>query len=128
MREIQHLVWCDEWGSFRLGVMPETLTRAVAAPAPSYRDAFAAGAGYLAACTQGLPTRATVEATRTDLDRWARGEATPADYDAAISRARAAFARLAGVTVDDIAIGSQASVLASLVAGSAPDGAVVLCP
>ncbi|NYJ24474.1 selenocysteine lyase/cysteine desulfurase [Leifsonia shinshuensis] len=108
--------------------MPETLTHPATVSAPSYRDAFAAGAGYLAACTQGLPTRATVEATRADLERWARGEATPADYDVAISRARAAFARLAGVAVDDIAIGSQASVLASLIAAAAPDGAVVLCP
>ncbi|QNE34566.1 aminotransferase class V-fold PLP-dependent enzyme [Leifsonia shinshuensis] len=112
--------------------MPESPTlrapAAAAAAAPVFRDAFASGAGYLAACTQGLPTRATVEATRIDLERWARGEATPGDYDAAIARARSAFARLAGVTVEDVAIGSQASVLASLIAASAPDGAVVVCP
>lgn len=108
--------------------MPETRTLAATRPTPDFHNAFAAGAGYLAACTQGLPTHATVEATRADLDRWARGEATPGDYDAAIARARSAFARLAGVTVDDVAIGSQASVLASLVAASAPDGAVVACP
>ncbi|MEY9950591.1 aminotransferase class V-fold PLP-dependent enzyme [Leifsonia sp. EB34] len=107
--------------------MPASVT--VPAPAaPAFRDAFPAGPGYLAACTQGLPTHATVEATRADLERWARGEAAPGDYDAAIARARSAFARLAGVTADDVAIGSQASVLASLVAAAAPDGAVVVCP
>lgn len=108
--------------------MLESLARpAIAATPPAFRDAFAAGAGYLAACTQGLPTRATVDATRDDLDRWARGEASPVDYDAAIARSRTAFAQIANVDVDDIAIGSQVSVLASLVAASAPDGAVVVC-
>ena len=98
----------------------------VATP-PAFGDAFEAGPGYLAACTQGLPTRSTVDATRDDLERWARGDASPADYDTAIARSRAAFARIAGVGADDIAIGSQVSVLASLVAASAPDGAGVVC-
>lgn len=99
---------------------------AVAVPS-LFREAFAAGPGYLAACTQGLPTRATVDSTRDDLERWARGDASPGDYDAAIARSRAAFARIAGVGADDVAIGSQVSVLASLVAASAPDGAEVVC-
>jgi selenocysteine lyase/cysteine desulfurase len=108
--------------------MLTTITRPTAVPAPSaYSDAFAAGEGYLAACTQGLPTRATVVAMRDDLERWARGDASPVDYDSAIARSRAAFARIAGVDPDDIAIGSQVSVLASLVAASAPDGAEVVC-
>jgi selenocysteine lyase/cysteine desulfurase len=106
----------------------EAATPSATPTASAYRDAFLSGDGYLAACTQGLPTRPTVEATRSDLERWARGEATPGDYDAAIARARVAFARLAGVAVADVAIGSQASVLASLIAASAPDGAVVVCP
>lgn len=103
--------------------MPESLT----VPAVSFADAFTAGSGYLAACTQGLPTRATVDAGRADLERWAHGEAAPGDYDEAIARSRRAFARIAGVDVDDIAIGSQVSVLASLIAASAPDGAEVVC-
>lgn len=91
------------------------------------QDRFTAGAGYLAACTQGLPTRATVDAGRADLDRWAAGESSPADYDDAVGRTRRSFARLAGVALDDVAIGSQVSVLAGLVAASVPDGATVLC-
>ena len=91
------------------------------------QDSFAAGAGYLAACTQGLPTHGTVEATRADLERWARGDASAAGYDDDIARARASFAHIAGVPVDAVAIGSQVSVLAGLIAASAPDGALVLC-
>ncbi|WP_348787401.1 aminotransferase class V-fold PLP-dependent enzyme [Leifsonia sp. NPDC080035] len=102
--------------------MPPTTSSALAV-----HDRFAAGSGYLAACTQGLPTRETVAATRTDLENWSSGEASPLDYDAAIDRSRDAFSRIAGVDVDAIAIGSQVSVLASLAAGSAPDGARVLC-
>jgi selenocysteine lyase/cysteine desulfurase len=115
MFSIQHLLWCDECGMPDGGSM---LT---------VQDRFPSGAGYLAACTQGLPTRATVAAGRADLDRWAAGEASPADYDAAVRDARTSFARLAGVAVDDVAIGSQVSVLAALVAASVPDGATVLC-
>lgn len=97
-------------------------------PALALQDRFPSGPGYLAACTQGLPTRETVAATRDDLDRWAAGRAAPADYDKAVARARDAFARLAGVPVEAVAIGSQVSVLASLVAAAVPDGATVLCP
>ncbi|MFF2051400.1 aminotransferase class V-fold PLP-dependent enzyme [Leifsonia sp. NPDC058194] len=88
---------------------------------------FPAGTGYLAACTQGLPTHETVAAGRADLDRWAAGESSPAGYDEAVRRARASFARLAGVPVEAVAIGSQVSVLAALVAASVPDGTTVLC-
>ncbi|WP_025157355.1 aminotransferase class V-fold PLP-dependent enzyme [Leifsonia aquatica] len=90
-------------------------------------DRFPAGAGYLAACTQGLPTHETVAAGRADLERWAAGASSPVDYDDAVRRARASFARLAGVPVEAVAIGSQVSVLAGLVAASVPDGATVLC-
>lgn len=105
--------------------MHESLLRSPAAPA--FAAAFSAGAGYLAACTQGLPTRTTVDATRADLERWANGESSPADYDTAIARSRSAFARIAGVAVDDIAIGSQVSAIAAVIAASAPDGAEVVC-
>ncbi|WP_314149163.1 aminotransferase class V-fold PLP-dependent enzyme [uncultured Leifsonia sp.] len=100
---------------------------ATASPALAVHDRFAAGAGYLAACTQGLPTRETVAASRDDVERWSSGAASPADYDEAIRRSRAAFAGLAGVGLDDIAIGSQVSVLAAVAAASAPDGSVILC-
>ncbi len=90
-------------------------------------DQFAAPAGYLAAATIGLPLRATLEVLREDLDRWAAGEADPARYDAAIARTRAHYARLVGVPERQVAMGSQTSVMTSLVAAAVPPGTEVLC-
>lgn len=86
-----------------------------------------AGAGYLAACTGGLPAACSLEALRNDLDLWRAGGASPAHYDESVVRSRAAFARIAGVEVDRVAIGSQSSVFAGMIAASVPDGAEVLC-
>jgi selenocysteine lyase/cysteine desulfurase len=90
-------------------------------------DRFAAGRGYLAACTLGLPVDVTREAVRRDLERWSAGEAAASDYSASLERARAHAAALLGTTPDYVATGSQVSVFASLAAASAPAGAEVLC-
>jgi len=94
---------------------------------PEARAQFLGGRGYLAACTLGLPTAGTVAALRSDLAAWAGGSASAAGYGAVVERVRAAYARLVAVPVSRVAIGSQASVLAGLVAASVPDGAEVLC-
>ncbi|MGN6205302.1 aminotransferase class V-fold PLP-dependent enzyme [Humibacter sp.] len=86
-----------------------------------------AGAGYLAACTGGLPALCSMDAIRDDLDLWRAGTASPAHYDQSVTRSRAAFARLAGVDIERVAIGSQSSVFAGMIAASVPDGAEVLC-
>lgn len=86
-----------------------------------------AGAGYLAACTGGLPAACSMDALRHDLELWRAGTASPAHYDESVARSRAAFARIAGVDVDRVAIGSQSSVFAGMIAASVPDGAEVLC-
>ena len=93
----------------------------------SARAAFSGGRGYLAACTVGLPPRATRAAVIADLDAAAAGRATAADYSAVVERTRGHFARLVGADVSRIAIGSQASVFAGLLAAAVPDGAEVLC-
>jgi selenocysteine lyase/cysteine desulfurase len=104
------------------------MVRTTSAPAlDEARSHFAHAAGYLAACTQGLPLRETLDASRAELDAWEGGEATPARYGEAVEVARAAYARLVGVTAGQVAIGSQISVLTSLVACSAPDGAEIVC-
>nr|RZI34218.1 Isopenicillin N epimerase [Cryobacterium sp. SO1] len=82
---------------------------------------------YLAACTSGLPTSATVQALRQDADTWGGGEASPAHYQVEIDRARALYARLVGVGADRVAIGSQASVMAAVLAASVPAGREVVC-
>ncbi|TFB96350.1 MULTISPECIES: aminotransferase class V-fold PLP-dependent enzyme [unclassified Cryobacterium] len=109
---------------------PDTTRSRIDGPLQGIRAAraqFPGGRGYLAACTLGLPTAGTVAALRADLDAWASGSASAAGYAALVERVRAVYARLVMVPVSRVAIGSQASVLAGLVAASVPDGAEVLC-
>jgi selenocysteine lyase/cysteine desulfurase len=97
---------------------------------PDLRDAraeFAGGRSYLAACTVGLPTHGTRAAVIADLAASAVGNASAAEYTAIVERTRGHFAHLVGVEQSRIAIGSQASVFAGLIAASVPDGAEVLC-
>ncbi|MEO7016855.1 MAG: aminotransferase class V-fold PLP-dependent enzyme [Leifsonia sp.] len=96
-------------------------------PLEAARSEFAAPAGYLAACTQGLPLRATLAASRAELDAWEYGTATPAVYGEAVERARSAYARIVNMPSSQIAIGSQVSVQVGLVAASVPDGAEIVC-
>jgi selenocysteine lyase/cysteine desulfurase len=90
------------------------------------RAEFAGGRGYLAACTVGLPTRATRAAVIAELDAAASGHPDPSAASAAVERSRALFARLVGVESHDVAIGSQVSVAVALVAASLPVDAEVL--
>src|SRR5690625_720098 len=98
----------------------------MALPLARARAEFAGTAGYLAAASMGLPCRGTVAALQEDLAACFAGERTPADYDAAVAAGRARYARLVGVDVEDVAVGSQTSVLASVVAGWLPTGSEVL--
>lgn len=90
------------------------------------RAEFGATAGYLAAASMGLPCRGTVAALREDLAATFAGERTPVDYDEAVATGRALYARLVGVAAEDVATGSQTSVLAAVVAASLPAGSEVL--
>ncbi|MCU1446232.1 MAG: Class aminotransferase [Cryobacterium sp.] len=82
---------------------------------------------YLAACTSGLPTIDTVRALRADAEIWGRGDASPAHYQGDIDRARALYAGLVGVGADRVAIGSQASVMAAVLAAAVPARREVVC-
>jgi len=108
------------------GGMP-TATPLLAGVHPA-RRAFAGGRGYLAACTVGLPTRATREAMIADLDAATAGRPDIGAYSWAVERSRAHFAALVGTTADRVAISSQASVAAALIAAALPEGAEVLVP
>ena len=92
------------------------------------RREFAGGRDYLAACTVGLPSRATRRAVLADLDASASGRPDLAAYCAAVERSRALFASLVGVGAERVAIGSQTSVAAGMVASALPHGAEVLVP
>ncbi|MGO4692600.1 aminotransferase class V-fold PLP-dependent enzyme [Glaciibacter sp. 2TAF33] len=91
------------------------------------RARFTGGRGYLAACSMGLPTRDTVAAMTADAAAWAAGQVSPTGYGTVAERVRALYAGIVGVGVDRVAIGSQVSVMAAMVAASAPDGADVVC-
>lgn len=88
------------------------------------RAQFADAAGYLAACTVGLPTAGTRAAVRADLD----GRPDVAEYCRAVDASRGHFAALVGVSADRVAIGSQTSVQVSVLAAALPDDAEVLVP
>lgn len=91
------------------------------------RSAFAPVPGYLNAASLGLPPRSVVAAMTDAVASWAAGRATPAEYDGLVNRSRDLYARLVGVDAGRVAVGSQVSVLAGMVAASLPDGAEVLC-
>lgn len=96
-------------------------------PFDDLRSEFDPAPGYLNAATSGIAPRRTVRALRADLERWGAGDVDVPRYERAVAAARASFAALTGVAVDRVAIGSQVSAMAAVVAASLPDGARVLC-
>jgi selenocysteine lyase/cysteine desulfurase len=87
---------------------------------------FDAEVNYLNTATLGLPPRRSWTALQSALADWREGIALPTDYDAPLASARASYAELVGVSLSTVAVGSQASVFAGLVAASLPDGSEVL--
>lgn len=88
---------------------------------------FAGGRDYLAACTLGLPPRATVAALTADLEAAASGRPDVAAATRAVEDGRRSYARLVHAPVSQVAIAAQTSVAVSLIAAAVPDGAEVLC-
>ncbi|MDJ0378624.1 aminotransferase class V-fold PLP-dependent enzyme [Cryobacterium sp. PH31-L1] len=110
------------------GASSSVATRGTALSLAEARTRYTSGRGYLAACTLGLPTIDTIAAMRADTEVWARGEACASRYGEVVERVRVGYADLVNVTPDRVAIGSQTSVMAGLVAASIPDGAEVVLP
>lgn len=90
-------------------------------------DSYEAPRGFLAAASIGLPTRETIEAQKADLDLCSAARRDPMDYDAIVERTRGHYAGLVGVAPERVAVGSQTSVLTSVLAAAVPPGAEVLC-
>lgn len=99
-----------------------------ATPLDAARAQFAGTRGYLNAAAMGLLPRAAVDAMHADIDAAHAGARTPPDYAPAVERSRELYARLVGVPTRDVAVGSQTSVLAAVVAAWLPPGAEVLVP
>ncbi len=81
---------------------------------------------YLNTASLGLPPRRSLVALEEVLQSWRSGRASPPDYDAPLNASRARYAALVGVEPAQVAVGSQASVFAGLVAAAVPDGSEVL--
>ena len=95
--------------------------------APEWAAQFAAGPGYLSACTGGLPSDATVDAMQAFVARWAGGGLDAQALGDTAETCRELYAELVGVDASRVAIGSQISQLVSTVATAVPDDAEVLC-
>jgi len=84
--------------------------------------------GWLNTASYGLPPRPAWEALQAALADWRVGATSWEGWDEATVAARAAFARLVGVSSADVTVGSQVSQLIAPVAVAAPDGARVVVP
>jgi len=91
------------------------------------RVRFPAARGYLDSATIGLPPDTAVAELLDAVEEWRTGRASAPAYDAWVGRARAAFARLAGVPASRVAIGAQVSASAGVVAATLREGDEVLC-
>ena len=92
----------------------------------SVRAEFSPAGTYLNTASLALPPRRTVDAVAAAVERWSHGLDNAPDFDAPVQHARERYAELVGVDADRVAIGSQVSVLAGIVAAGLPDDAQVL--
>lgn len=90
------------------------------------RSEFAAEVVFLNTATYGLAPRRSWLAVQQAVQDWRAGTADAVGYDEPIARARQTYAGLVGVDPAQVAIGSQVSVFAGLVAAGLPDGSEVL--
>lgn len=105
---------------------PDADSRSRAARLAAARTEFDAEVTYLNTATVGLPPRRNWRALQAALTDWRAGTADPVAYDAPLAAARSSYARLVGVRASVVAVGSQVSVFAGLIAACLPDGGEVL--
>lgn len=91
-------------------------------------DQFSPAGVYLNTATMGLAPRSAVDAVTASLEQWQHGTTHAPGFDVDIERARAGFARLAGLAAENVAIGPQVSVFTGMIAASLPPGTEVLVP
>lgn len=90
------------------------------------RGEFAASVTFLNTATFGLAPRRSWDALQRALTDWRSGTADPVTYDLPLAAARYAYAQLVGVDAATVAVGSQVSVFAGLIAAALPPGSEVL--
>ncbi len=92
----------------------------------AFGEEFDVPDGYVNTASIGVPSRRVAGAVNDVVTAWRTGTAQAADHDPAVAAGRDAFAALAGVPVDRVAVGASASSLVGLVAAAVPDGTRVL--
>jgi selenocysteine lyase/cysteine desulfurase len=83
---------------------------------------------YCNTASYGLPPRPGWDALQSALADWHGGRTSWEGWGLSTEYARAAFARLAGVEVERVAVGSTVSELVGSVVTALPDGARVVIP
>jgi selenocysteine lyase/cysteine desulfurase len=91
------------------------------------RREFSPATVYLNTASYGLPPRAAWEAHEAVLDEWRHGRTGWYGWVDSVDVARGLFARLVGVPVESVAVGTQVSAFVALAALSLPPGARVVC-
>lgn len=91
------------------------------------RELWQPDPGWLNTASYGLPPRPAWDALQEVLADWRRGRTSWEGWDVATGQARAAFAQLIGVAVEDVSVGAAVSqVLAPVAAALAPGSRVLL--
>jgi selenocysteine lyase/cysteine desulfurase len=102
------------------------MARTAALSVEAAQAEFAPDVVYLNTATLGLPPRRALEALRSSIAAWTSGRADAVAYDEPVAIARNLYAGLVEVDPELVAVGSQVSVFAGLIAASLPDDAEVL--
>jgi len=97
-------------------------------PIAAARELWSPESVYLNTASFGLPPRPAWEALQAALADWRGGRTSWEHWGEATEQAREAWARLVGVDVSWVAVGSTVSGLVGLLAASLPDGARVVAP
>ncbi|GAA0973657.1 MULTISPECIES: aminotransferase class V-fold PLP-dependent enzyme [Nocardiopsidaceae] len=92
----------------------------------SAQSQFSPETTYLNTATHGLTPRTALLELERHLRSVGAGRFSPAEADPGIAAARGAYARLTGVPVERVAIGSHASQFVGTIAASLPPGSEVL--
>jgi selenocysteine lyase/cysteine desulfurase len=85
-------------------------------------------ATYLNTASYGLPPAPGWDALQAGLEDWRGGRTSWEHWGDATEGSRAIFARLVGVPLERVAVGSTVSELVGLLAASLPEGARVVAP
>ncbi|GIF71533.1 aminotransferase class V-fold PLP-dependent enzyme [Asanoa siamensis] len=82
--------------------------------------------GWLNTASYGLPPKPAWDALQAALDDWRVGRTSWEPWDEATQRCRAAYARMIGVPLADVSVGSAVSQLVAPVAAAMPAGTRVV--